>query len=92
MLSPVFKFRTGLKGADDAKRTLAWQFLEALTWENYRESMLHNVKESELQNVLNWRNMAFNSQLGCLKIDKLLHVNLQKNQYSANTGLFKSNF
>ena len=44
MLSPVFKFRTGLKGADVAKRTLAWQFLEALTWENYRESMLHNVK------------------------------------------------
>ena len=44
-----------------------WQFLEALTWENYRESMLHNVKENELQNVLNWRNMAFNSSLGCLE-------------------------
>ena len=65
MLLPVFKFRTGLKGTDDVKRTLAVSGSSYMG--NYRESMLHNVEENELQNVLNWRNMAFNSQLGCLE-------------------------
>lgn len=62
------KLRTGLKG-----RRGPWQFLDFLTCENYRESMLHNIKENGLQDLLNWGNMAFNVQWDCLNTGKLLH-------------------
>ena len=60
-----------------------------LRWGNCRESVLRNLKENGLQNILNWRNMAINAQFGCLNIGKLLYSIPQKNETKFQNSTFR---